>query len=128
MLMPLILPTSANETIYTQTGFYYPVLSLPGPLSQQEHCKMLYSTQTGTDDMLFRSMIDLLLLLSFFFFNYLWLDAGRYFSFHSFSILCLWPNWYCPNKWRVSFTLFQNCFCPHVALQSTQNGNSSEWL
>ncbi len=38
-------------------------------------------------------------------FCYLWLEAEGYFPFSKFSILCLWLNCYCANKWWVSFTL-----------------------
>ncbi len=64
-------------------------MTLPGPLSQREHYKLLCGTQTGRD-LLFMSTIDL--LFSFF---YLWLEAGGYFSLNNFNILLLWQNWYC---------------------------------
>ncbi len=101
LLVRHILPTSANETISEEMEITIlsVTMSLPGLLSQRKHfithrlkemicwlrawsirCSLLYCQR---------------------------LEAGGYFSLHNFSILCLWSNWYCRNKWSVSFTLFR---------------------
>ncbi len=70
------------------------------PLSQQKRYEMLYGTQTRRDDLLFTSMIDPSFLPSM-------VGSKRIFSMDDLNILCLWPNWFCANKCRVSFALFK---------------------
>ncbi len=115
ILMPHILPASGNGTIGEEIKIT--ILPLLGPLSQRKLYQPLYGTPEET------------------------MSCLRTWSIHC-SILCLWPNWYFANKWRVSSTLFQKnaharqdlCdskqhhVCPHVALQSTQNERSSKGL
>ncbi len=61
-LMPHMLHTSANETISEETGGLSLTMSLPGLLSQRKRYETFYGTQTGRDELLFTSMIDLLWL------------------------------------------------------------------
>ncbi len=110
---------------------------LPGPLSQWKHYETLYCTQTGGDDLLFTSMIDLLLSLSLSI-----VRSRRIFFFRYLNILCLWWNRYCANKGTflsLSFKIItcarqdlydgkQCCFCPQALLQSTQNQSPLVWL
>ncbi len=73
------------------------MMPLPGPLSQQKHYTARHGTQSRRDDLLFTNMIDLPFTL-----YYLCLEAEWYFSLDHFSVLVLWLNWFCANKWRVS--------------------------
>ncbi len=60
--MPHILSTSANEIISEESGDNDPVFynAFPSPLSQQKCYRTLYGKQTGRDDLLFTSMMNLL--------------------------------------------------------------------
>ncbi len=82
-------------------------MPLPGLLLRRKHFETLYGTQARRENLLFMSMID-----PPFSFYYLRLETGGFFSLDNFSILSLWPNWYCANNWHVYFTLLQNK-CSH---------------
>ncbi len=99
ILMPHILPTPTNETIGEEIGeitILYFTMPWSGPLSHQKCYEMLYGTQIRRDN--FMSVVHPLLsfLLS------MVEDRGIFF-FDNFNKLCLWLNWYCANKWRISF-------------------------
>ncbi len=91
--------TDANETIGEQTVLSFK-MPLPAPLSHPERYETLYGTQTGRDDLLFTSMIDLLL-----FFYYLWLEAGGCLFLDDLNIYCRTGIVQISG---VSFALFQN--------------------
>ncbi len=82
ILMSHILSTSANEAISVETEYYCPVCYNASPLSQRKHYETL----------LFTSMINPSVLFTI------------VFSSDNFNILCLWPNWFCVKRCRVSFT------------------------
>ncbi len=81
ILMPHILPTSANETMTSrlEKTILPFTMPLPGPLRQRNRYKTLYGTQSGRDDLLFMCMINS--LISFF-------KLKRYFSLGNFNIFC----------------------------------------
>ncbi len=109
ILMLHILATSANETISEKTGDYCPVFyNVFAQFAQS--AEMLRNALQHTDRK--RRLQAWSIHCSCC--CYLWWEAGGYFSLDNFSILFLWPNWYCANKQRVSFTLFQNKCSPET--------------
>ncbi len=110
ILMLHILSASANETIGEEIGDYSPVFHSVFARSAQSVETLpnaLWHTDRKRQFVVYKHDWSTVL-----FFYYLLLEAGGYFSLNNFNIWCLWPNWCCANKWRVSFTLFQNK-CSH---------------
>ncbi len=108
-----VLPPSVNETIGEQTGGYFlsVKMSLSGPFSQQDHKKRFVVYEHDRSAVRFFSLCG-------------WKQED--FFLQIISVVCA-NKWCFSHSWARQDLLDrkQYHFCPHEALQSTQNERSS---